>query len=322
LRLIVLVAVIASALTFKIYQLDDFEDFVVAYNKTYTSAEKAYRRQVFNDNLVAIQQHNAKGHSYTLTMNEFGDLTAAEFKSTYLGLRSRIVNTLPRKVVNLKGLFTVPASVDWRQKNAVTGVKNQGQCGSCWAFSTTGSVEGAHAIKSGKLVSVSEQQLVDCSSSFGNEGCSGGLMDDAFKYIISNKGICSEASYTYKGVDGTCQKCTPVTTISSYADVTPNDEAALEAAASLQPVSVAVEADQLGWQFYSGGVMSSTCGTNLDHGVLVAGYGTDSSSGQAYWLVKNSWGATWGEQGYIRLLKGLGGAGQCGIAMDPSYPIV
>jgi cathepsin L len=299
-----------------------FAKFQIAYNKSYSRQEFGQRYGVFKTNYAKITQHNLEKHSWSLAVNEFADLTWDEFKAGRLGYK-KVKSSLPRTVVNLKGLVNIPASVDWVSAGAVTGVKDQQQCGSCWAFSTTGSVEGAVFISSGRLTSLSEQQLVDCSSAEGNEGCNGGLMDDGFQYIIDNKGICSEDAYPYTAADGTCQTCTPVSTISSFVDVTANDEDALAAAVAQQPVSVAIEADQDGFQFYSGGVFDGTCGTNLDHGVLAVGYGTDSSSGEDYWLVKNSWGSSWGDNGYIMLVKKGGQtAGQCGIAMEPSYPVV
>merc|ERR1719353_2310915 len=204
-------------------------------------------------------------------------------------------------------VVTLPAatasSVDWTTKKAVTPVKNQGQCGSCWAFSTTGSVEGINAITTGKLESFSEQELVSCAKSYGNQGCNGGLMDDGFKYIIA-KGDVLETEYPYTGKTGTCDNSKTKdseTKITGFKDVTPENEAQLMAAVSKQPVSVAIEADQSGFQFYKEGVFSGTCGTNLDHGVLVVGYGADS--GKDYWKVKNSWGTTWGQEGYIRVVK-------------------
>jgi C1A family cysteine protease len=318
--LIVLAAVSASVLD--IDYAYEFEKFKSIYGKTYANDTAAYRFEIFKKNVQLINAHNAKQLDWTLGVNEFADLTWDEFRVHHLGLTKPkiVIGGVPRSTFNLTGAFTVPDTIDWVTKGAVTGVKNQGQCGSCWAFSTTGSIEGAVAIKTGHLISVSEQQLVDCSTAEGNQGCNGGLMDDAFQYVIKNGGICSEASYPYKAVDGTCQTCTPVSKISSYVDVTHNDEKALQAAAALNPVSVAVEADQMGFQFYSGGIFSGTCGTNLDHGVLVVGYGSDS--GQDYWLVKNSWGATWGLQGYIKLVRNIAApTGQCGIAMEPSYPV-
>jgi len=223
------------------------------------------------------------------------------------------------KILNLP-TTSLPTSVDWRTQGIVTPVKDQGQCGSCWSFSATGSVEGAYAQKTGKLVSLSEQQLVDCSTAQGNQGCNGGLMDYAFQYIISNNGITTEANYPYTATGpNACQTSLAsqtAATISSFQDVPQSDENALQSAVAQQPVSVAIEADQQAFQFYSGGVLTAACGKNLDHGVLAVGYGTDN--GVNYWLVKNSWGSSWGEQGYIRLVRGQD---QCGIAESASYPI-
>jgi KDEL-tailed cysteine endopeptidase len=184
-------------------------------------------------------------------------------------------------------------------------------------------VEGAWFLKNKTLVSLSEQQLVDCSSSEGNQGCNGGLMDYGFKYVINNKGLTTEAAYPYTAMDGTCKKgLKSAATISSFTDVPANSQLALMNAIVQQPVSVAVEADQNSFQFYAGGVMTKACGTNLDHGVLAVGYGTEG--GQDYYKVKNSWGADWGLKGYILLGRGsaFGSSGQCGIQMDPSYPVV
>jgi C1A family cysteine protease len=259
-------------------------------------------------------------------VNKFADLTSEEFKALYVGgLNKPKKSSLRKAAVGPFNTTANPSSVDWTTKGAVTPVKNQEQCGSCWAFSTTGSVEGAWFLSKGNLVSLSEQQLVDCSTAEGNQGCNGGLMDDAFQYIIDNKGITTEAAYPYTATGpNTCEaKGKPVAaTLSGFKDVAANSETALETAIVQQPVSVAVEADQSVFQFYSGGVMDSTCGTQLDHGVLAVGYGTDT--GKEYYKVKNSWGADWGEKGYIRLGRGakFNPSGQCGIQMMASYPVV
>lgn len=307
------------------YTAPNFSEWMQTYNRSYNSPwELRYRREVYEANVERIATHNANPNStWTMAVNKFADMTPREFKSLFVGglFRSPYSGMYTNLTLLLRSR-SLPASVDWVAKGAVTPVKNQQQCGSCWAFSTTGSVEGAWFLSKGKLVSLSEQQLVDCSGKEGNQGCNGGLMDYAFQYIIDNKGICSEASYPYTAEDGTCKPCTPVVTISKYQDVPSNSETALLAAIAQQPVSVAVEADQSSFQFYSGGVMTAACGTQLDHGVLAVGYGT--LNGQDYYKVKNSWGADWGMQGYILLGRGpkFGASGQCGIQQQPSYPVV
>lgn len=318
-KILALLGLLASSIA-----APSFDEWAAAHGKSYQPTERDYRETVYDTNVVMIEKHNAGNHSWTMAVNKFADLTPKEFAAKYTGGLKKAKRSLRKQGVTLVNTTTLPTSVDWEAKGAVTPIKNQEQCGSCWAFSTTGSVEGAWFISKGQLVSLSEQQLVDCSGPEGNQGCNGGLMDYAFQYIIDNKGITTEAAYPYTAADGTCQaKGKPVAaTLSGFKDVTPNSETALLTAIVQQPVSVAVEADQSVFQFYSGGVMDSSCGTQLDHGVLAVGYGT--TGGKDYYKVKNSWGADWGMKGYILLGRGatFNPSGQCGIQMDPSYPVV
>ena len=279
----------------------------------------------FASNDKIINEHNVKNLSWTLGHNEYSDMTWEEFKREVMG--ELFLNRSPKNMrrVHIKGdMIGQPLddAVDWTTKGAVTPVKNQGRCGSCWSFSTTGSVEGAYQIASGKLVSLSEEDLVQCDHN-GDQGCNGGLMDNAFEWIEKN-GIAAESAYPYtsgQGVTGTCDATkskAPVVTISGFTDVPTGDEDALKSAVAKQPVSVAIEADKSAFQLYKSGVLdSAACGQKLDHGVLTVGYGTDSSLSKDYWKVKNSWGATWGESGYIRMVRG---SNMCGIAQQPSYP--
>merc|ERR1712079_306157 len=270
---------------------------------------------------------NAKNHAYTLEINEFADQTTEEFRAGRLGLNVPMSKgkwgSVPHLGTDKYSGAVLAESVDWSSKGAVTPVKNQKQCGSCWAFSTTGSLEGAWEIATGKLVSLSEQQFVDCDKV--DQGCSGGLMDNAFRYAEKNA-LCTERSYSYKARRGTCEasSCTvgiPQGGVTGYKDVAKDDMQALMEAVTQQPVSIAIEADKSAFQFYHRGVLSSHCGTRLDHGVLLVGYGTDN--GKDYWKVKDSWGTNYGENGFIRLERGKGGAGECGLLSGPpSFPVV
>lgn len=300
----------------------NFIDYVKSYDKTYADEEMFDRYNIFSENLRIINEHNSNPeHTWKMGVNQFTDLSADEFKQQLCYKKDTIYN-VPRVVLDLHTTKDIPTQLDWTELGAVTPVKDQGHCGSCWSFSTTGSLEGAYFLKNHTLESFSEQQLIDCSSSYGNKGCNGGLMDLAFEYV-KDHGICKESEYPYIGKKSRkCRKCAIVTKVKSYTDVLPNDEQALLVAINIQPVSVAIEADQSIFQFYSSGVLTAKCGSDLDHGVLLVGYGT-TEAGIDYWKVKNSWGPKWGDNGYILLQRNVKNKeGQCGIAMQPSFPII
>ncbi|XP_068607887.1 cathepsin L.1 [Brachionichthys hirsutus] len=323
--------VMASCASISLEDLE-FHAWKLKFGKSYDSSpEEAHRKQIWLDNRKLVLVHNMMADegikSYRLDVTYFADMENEEYRLLVARGCLRSFNaSLPRKgstFLRLSEGADLPSTVDWRDKGYVTDIKDQKQCGSCWAFSATGSLEGQNFRKTGKLVSLSEQQLVDCSGDFGNMGCMGGLMDNAFKYIKANEGIDTEDSYPYEAVDRKCRfnpdtigaKCT------GYVDVKEGDEDSLkEAVATIGPVSVAIDASQLSFQLYHSGVYDEPgcSSTDLDHGVLAVGYGTEK--GQDYWLVKNSWGLNWGDKGYIMMSRNKDN--QCGIATASSYPLV
>ncbi|CAN0906525.1 Probable cysteine protease RD21B [Linum grandiflorum] len=294
-----------------------FQTWCREHGKSYRSEEeRSYRLQVFRDNYDFVKKH--KQTFYSLDLNSFADLTHNEFKASRLGL-SAAFKSNRRRVVSLVG--DVPATVDWRQQGAVTNVKDQGSCGACWSFSATGAIEGINKIVTGSLISLSEQELIDCDTSY-DSGCEGGLMDYAFQFVIDNKGIDTEQDYPYVGKDKSCNKQKEnrrVVTIDDYVDVPSGDEAALQKAVAKQPVSVGVCGSDRGFQLYSKGIFNGPCSTSLDHAILIVGYG--SEDGVDYWIAKNSWGTRWGMNGYIYMARNTGNSkGVCGINMLASYP--
>jgi len=294
-----------------------FTAWTQKYHKSYHHDEFQFRYRIFRSNMDFIKSQNALNRTYTVAMNAFGDLNQKEFQTLMHGVNYTHAGSFPTPSEAL----SLPLSWNWNTKGAVTPIKNQGQCGSCWSFSTTGSVEGCHFQASGKLVSLSEQNLMDCSWNQGNQGCNGGLMTQAMTYIISNGGIDTEASYPYTAEDGTCTY-TPANrgaTQKSFINVQTGDENDLQAKVYTRPTSVAIDASHSSFQFYSSGVYDEpNCSTSqLDHGVLAVGWGV--SQGVDYWLVKNSWGTDWGQSGFIWMSRNNGN--QCGIATMATMPV-
>jgi C1A family cysteine protease len=313
----------AAATTQQEYE-DAFVSFMQKYSKSYLPDEIFARFEIFKQHYDEVEKHNAGNFTWTIGINQFSDLTRQEFKNTYLrydplprsgGGRRMTVEEL--KALN-KGPQAYPSgSLDWSAKGVVTPVKDQGQCGSCWTFGTTGGVEGVVALKKGHLTSLSEQELVDCGSEFGGAGCNGGSNDIGFKFA-STYGLCTEAAYPYTAKDGTCKRTSCAQSadsqIRTWNHVAQGD-AGLGAGVDLQPISIGIDADY--WGSYTGGVFCGSCGTARDHAMLVVGYGTDTT-GVPYWKVKNSWGTGWGEGGYIRLCRSK--TDECGVSDDGTYP--
>jgi cathepsin H len=300
---------------------DPFADFMQTYNKIYPTDELSMRHAIFHDNLRVIEETNAQNLSYTLGVNEYTDLSWDEFKSTYLMGPQHCSATQGN--FRSTGVNGDPA-VDWRTKGVVTPVKNQGGCGSCWAFSTIGAVESAWAISSGSLLLLSEQQLVDCAGAFGNHGCRGGLPSQAFEYIKFAGGISKGVDYQYTGRDGSCraQPAKFAAKVTGEVNITEGAENdLLDAVTTAGPVAVAFQVVS-DFQSYRSGVYDSTrCKKgpmDVNHAVLAVGYATDAASGKPYWIVKNSWGTSFGVQGYFYMVRNKN---MCGVATCASYPL-
>ena len=335
--LFLFVAVVATAQAVSFFELvkEEWTTFKAEHNKNYNSdIEEKFRMKIYMDNKHKIAKHNGnyemKKVSYKMKMNKYGDMLHHEFVNAVNGFNKSINARLRSQRQPVGAAYVEPANVklpeavDWRDQGAVTEIKDQGHCGSCWAFSTTGALEGQHFRRTGVLVSLSEQNLIDCSGKYGNNGCNGGLMDQAFQYIKDNRGVDTEITYPYEGEDDKCRYNMRNTGASDvgFVDIPEGDEEKLKSAvATVGPVSVAIDASLQSFQFYSEGIYDEPeCSSeSLDHGVLVVGYGTDENE-QDYWLVKNSWGPKWGDNGYVKMSRNK--KNQCGIASSASYPLV
>jgi len=341
-RLVVLASIATAALAMPIvqnlhdraYYEEKFFNWLMEHKIEATSGDHFVKMiQNFANNDDIITQHNNQNLPYTLGHNQFSHLSVEEYREyVKLGL-NKPENIVADEIHEAPAdVSTLASSIDWVAQGSVTPVKDQGQCGSCWSFSATGAIEGAYKNQKGTLPSLSELNFVDCDnrSNGGSDlGCNGGLMDSAFSWAKKNGGLCSEAAYPYTSgttkKSGTCNQTSckkaeyaPI----GYTDVAKKSDSAMMSALALGPVSIAIEADQSAFQLYKSGVFTGACGTNLDHGVLAVGYGTEG--GKDFYLVKNSWGTSWGDKGYIKLGRGSSynsGAGQCGMLTGPpSYP--
>jgi C1A family cysteine protease len=305
-----------------------FNDFKEKFAKKYENFEEMKNRfAVFRDNLRFIREHNSlTNQTFTLGVNQFTDMTNEEFKSYVNKYQQPTVGSFGCQPFS-SNAANAPASVDWVAKGAVNPVRDQGQCGSCWAFATTANAESAWAISTGNLLDLSEQYLVSCADGYPyfNMGCNGGQPDSAFKFMINN-GQCYDSSYQYtSGVTkdtGTCKTCShaPVKFSSCY-DVTPNDQVALKGALTKQPVGIVLAASSRYFQSYQSGILTDAkqCGTQVDHAVEAVEFSQEN--GVEYWTIRNSWSQNWGENGYVRILRSnsVNDPGVCMVASGPSF---
>ena len=297
----------------------EFIKFTKQYKKFYgTETEKDHRFRLFSNAYYKIEIHNSDdSQSYKLGINQFADLTEEEFED-HLGLLN--VQVAPQRSYLRPSRYNLTASIDWVQKGKVARVKNQGGCGSCYAFCTIGALESLHAINHGKIIEFSEQEIVDCSWDYGNNGCNGGWTTTTYDYIIDN-GIASEADYGYKGYEQTCKASSKerVEHMGGYHEVPMYDNNDMLKSILQQPMSIVVDASSSAFRYYKSGVVDRNCGTAINHGVMLVGAGTQD--GIDFWKIKNSWGAGWGDDGFIKILRESGHKqGVCQVNYACSYP--
>ncbi|XP_055803925.1 zingipain-2-like [Solanum dulcamara] len=307
--------------------LERHEKWIARHGRVYKDdIEKEHRFKTFKENVEFIESFNQNGtRHYKLAINKYADLTTEEFTASFMGLDTSLSqkeSAAPTTSFKYDSVTEVPFSMDWRKRGSVTGIKNQGVCGCCWAFSAVAAIEGAYQIVNNELISLSEQQLLDCTTP--NKGCNGGLMTYAYDFLLKNNGggITTETNYPYEEAQDVCNTDqSAAVTISGYEVVPPYESALLQAVAN-QPISVGIAANQE-FHLYGGGIYDGSCNTQLNHAVTVIGYGTSEEDGTKYWIVKNSWGSSWGEEGYMRIARDVGvDGGHCGIAKIASFPTV
>lgn len=315
---------VCAAAGAKVSTVAQFNAFKTKYGRKYATAEEEARRlKIFEQNMAEAQRLMALNPHATFGVNEFADLSPAEFKSRHNA--EKFYAAAQKQRAKLEKLVLDPKlgagqAIDWRTKGAVTGVKNQGDCGSCWAFSTTGGIEGQWFLAGNTLTTLSEQELVSCDTI--DAACNGGLMDNAFTWLLQahNGSIVTEASYPYASGTGQVPACNMQNRvvgaqISSYKDIADSETTMASFVFASGPLSIAVYAQT--WQTYTSGIMTNCPSSQIDHGVLIVGF--DDNNNPPYWIIKNSWGTSWGEKGYIRVQKGTG---QCSIGSYQTTAIV
>ncbi|KAM7396701.1 hypothetical protein PAMP_019724 [Pampus punctatissimus] len=321
---LLVLTLLSAATAFHLSAQDEFhfKSWMLEHNKMYNMEEYYYRLQIFTENKRRIDKHNEGNHSFTMGLNQFSDMTFSEFRKSFLWSEPQNCSATKGNFLSSNGPHV--DSIDWRKKgNYVTNVKNQGSCGSCWTFSTTGCLESVTAIATGKLVPLSEQQLVDCAQDFNNHGCNGGLPSQAFEYIMYNKGLMTEEEYPYTGFDDACkyQSERAAAFVKEVVNITAYDEMGMvDAVSTRNPVSFAFEVTSDFMNYHQGVYTSTECHNTTDkvnHAVLAVGYGEEN--GTPYWIVKNSWGPNWGTDGYFLIERGKN---MCGLAACSSFPVV